>query len=220
MRICLYTMHSMAIEEMARITVPNKSEYCCRNEYSFIQEPFTGRIHSFPGYERIPCLIDLLTSNMFDWVFWLGCDALITNLGIKLESIIDNSYGMIVATDGNELQMDSFLIQANKGGQKLLERVWDERNKNHGPYFEQSNLIAQIAKPEFSGVVKYVPQRTLNSMQYDLYPDYYGNPNFAKKVDCFGNDGEWHKGDFVFHIPGRPMNTKIDAIKSRINLIA
>jgi hypothetical protein len=217
-RICLFTMHSPAIERLAVLTVPNKSDYCCRNGYDFWHAPFKSRNHWFPGYDRIPHLLEILDSDMFDWVFWLGCDALITNLDVKLESIIDPEFGMVVASDGNELQMDSFLI--NSKCIPLLTEVWKTRDLNWGPYFEQSNLIMHLCDPRFGGLVRHVPQRTMNSMDYSLYPDYAAhNSCFAKRQDVFGNDGQWQPGDFVFHVPGRPIEVKDMALKERIPLI-
>lgn len=206
-------MHSLGIKEMADITVHNKTEYCTRHGYCYYQDVFTGGCHWFPGYDRIPALLMLLKTNSFDWIFWLGCDALITNMSIRLETIIDNNYGMIAATDGTELQMDSFLIQRARKGLELMERVWETRHETHGHYLEQSNLIKQSATPEFLGTVKLVPQKTMNSMRYGLYPDYQWNERFVKGIDCLGNSGEWSKGDFIFHVPGRPFQTKLAALR-------
>lgn len=204
---------------MAAITVPNKTEYCTRHGYCYYQDVFTGGCHPWPGYDRLPALLMLLKSNSYDWIFWLGCDALITNMSIRLEDLIDANYGMVAATDGNELQMDSFLVQKGKRGLELIQRVWDTRNETHGPYLEQSNLIKQSGKPEFSGTVKLIPQKQMNSMRYSLYPDYYWNHRFVQKIDCLGNNGEWTPGDFVFHVPGRPFETKLNVLREISTLV-
>ena len=215
MRICLFTMHSPVIKRMAAMTVPNKSEYCCLHGYDFVQAAFTSEIHWWPGYERIPFMINLLKSEMWDWIFWLGCDAMITGPQIKLEGICDDNYGMIISSAANELQMDSLLF--NKKCIGLFEEIWRTREDYLAPGFEQWSLIAQIAKPEFTGLIKHVPQRILNSMDYNLYPDYAaGSSNFAKQIDVFGNDGQWQPGDFVYHVPGRPLEVKEKSLREHI----
>lgn len=214
MRIALYTMHSPAIGQMADITIPNKSKYCCRNGYSLHQFSFTGERHKWPGYDRIPILIELLKSGMFDWIFWLGCDAMITNMGIKLESIVDSQYGMIIACDATQIQMDSFIVQSRSGGLELLEAIWNTRDVEYGPWYEQSNLDSKRMESEFLDTVKIIPQRTMNSMIYELYPDLYSEfPRFASKTDCNGNVGQWERGDFVFHVPGRPLDVKLHMLR-------
>lgn len=201
---------------MADLTIPNKSEYCIRHGYSFIQETFTAERHWFPGWDRIPCLIRLLKSDLFDWIWWLGCDCLITNLTIKVESLLDDTAGIIIATDANEIQMDSFFIQKGHRGMELLEHVWNTRDQSLGPWFEQSNLMHHMYRDPYKYIVKIVPQRLMNSMQYDLYPDYYVNPRFISKTDCIGTDGEWRPGDFVFHVPGRPLETKLRVLREKL----
>jgi hypothetical protein len=46
--------------------------------------------------------------------------------------------------------------------------------------------------------IKFVPQRVMNSYNYDLYP---WAPHIHKR-DVSGNDGHWQPGDFLIHWPG------------------
>lgn len=216
MRIALYTMHSDAtLGEMAAITVPNKVEYCRRNGYDYLQVPFTGECHPWPGYDRIPYLIALLKSGAYDWIFWLGCDALITNLSIKLEELTDRNCGMVIATDALEVQMDSFLVQPKVGGIELIEEIWSTRDGNHGPNYEQSNLARKIETKQFRSVVKLVPQRVMNSFNYSLYPASWG-ARYGTGTDRLGTNGQWQPGDFVFHVPGKELSRKISELKAKV----
>jgi hypothetical protein len=54
--------------------------------------------------------------------------------------------------------------------------------------------------------IKIVPQRTMNSYDYDLYPGLV--PHIYKK-DLLGNDGQWQSGDFLIHWPAVPLATRI-----------
>lgn len=209
-------MHSDAtLGDMAKITVPNKVEYCRRHGYDYYQVPFTGECHSWPGYDRIPYLIALLKSGEYDWIFWLGCDALITNLSIKLEELTDRNFGMVISTDAFEVQMDSFLVQPRRGGIELMEEIWATRDGKHGPNYEQSNLARKIETGKFRPVVKLVPQRVMNSFDYSLYPASWG-ARYGTATDRLGTNGQWQPRDFVFHVPGKELSKKISELQSKV----
>ena len=212
MPIALYTMHSAALAKMAAITVPNKTEYCYRHGYYYYQTVFDGKAHPWPGYDRLPYLIDLLRSGAHEWVFWLGTDCLITNFAVRLEDLTDRNVGMVIATDATEVQMDSFLVQAGCGGIELLDAIWNDRNLNFGKNYEQSNLQAKMSTESFRSVVKILPQRAMNSFNYSIYPDSWGT-RFKTHVDCLGTNGDWQPGDFVFHVPGKGLDEKFSELK-------
>lgn len=219
MNICLYTMHSNStIGQMAALTVPNKIQYCNRHGYAYHEEPWRGEL--FPGFERLPVLIYLLKCGYFDWVFWLGTDALITNLSRKLEELVDENHGMIMATDFTQIQMDSFLCQPKHGTIELLEAVWARRENPIGPWYEQSTLEHFMHEKRFRHTVKIVPQRRMNAYKHKWYSEWKSiNSRVNHRLDCLGTDGEWQVGDFVFHIPGRPLETKMQALREIIPLI-
>lgn len=217
MNVCLYTMHSeVTIGKMAALTVPNKLEYCRRHGYAFHWEPWQQAM--FPGFERLPVLIHLLRCGYYDWIFWLGTDCLITNLKTRIEDLVDPAHGIILACDFCQIQFDSFLIQRRHGGLEILEEVWNHRNHPIGEWYEQSTLDALMHN--YNGTVKIVPQRTLNSYDHRLYAD-WGEKNHLVPLgqDIYGNDGRWARGDFVFHIPGRPLETKLKALRSKLHQI-
>lgn len=210
MNFAVYTMHnSSTIGDLVAITKPNKLEYCRRHGYSYHEEEWTQSL--FPGFERLPVLIYLLQCGHYDWVFWLGSDALITNLNVNLESLVDKDHGIVMATDAWQVQMDSFLIQRSHGGLSLLQSVWEHHASPIGQFMEQSTLDFLMWQPEFLNVVKLVPQRTMNSYRYSLYSDL--GQRYQSGIDCLGRVGEWEPGDFVFHVPGRPLETKLSALR-------
>lgn len=219
LKFCIYTMGRWeSIGPLLEITLPNKIEYAKRHGYSFHFEEWSGGM--FPGFERLAVLTYLLKCGHYDWVLWLGADALITNLNIKLESLADQNCGMVMATDFTQIQMDSFLVRAGHGGLDLIEEVWKYRTNPIGQWFEQSTLDALIKHPPFNAVVKVVPQRRMNSYRHDWYRNWIPeNPRIGSHTDCMGTDGEWQRGDFVFHIPGRPLDIKLRALREIAPLI-
>lgn len=218
-RFCLYTMGRwQTIGPMLDITLPNKIEYCKRHGYALHFEEWDGGM--FPGFARLPVLIYLLKCGYYDWVFWLGSDALITNLNTKLESLVSNDCGIIVATDFTQIQLDSFLIRRGHGALELMEKVWTYHDNPIGPWWEQSTLDELVKQPPFNNVVKIVPQRTLNAYRHKWYANWIPeNWRIGAHQDCMGTDGEWRPNDFIFHIPGRPLETKMNALSEIVPLI-
>ena len=54
--------------------------------------------------------------------------------------------------------------------------------------------------------IKIVPQRQINSYDYDQYP---GSIPHVYKKDLLGNDGQWAPGDFLIHWPGIGLDRRI-----------
>jgi len=219
MNICLYTMHrEETIGEMVGITAPNKVEYCQRHGYGFHHETWTESM--FPGFERLPVLIHLLKCHYYDWIFWLGADALITNLSKRIEDLVDPNFGIVMATDFTQVQMDSFLVQKKMNGLKLMEKVWGHRDSPIGQWYEQSTLDSLMNTSRFRGTVKLVPQRFMNAYRHKWFSEWFEiNEKIKNHEDCLGTNGEWQPGDFVFHIPGRPLETKLRALREIVPLI-
>lgn len=209
---CLYTAHNPAtLGEMAALTLPNKFAYCQRHGYALHVEEWDGT--GWPGFYRLAVLMHLLRCAYFDWVLWLGTDCLITNLSTKIESLADANYGLIVSADFTQIQLDSFLVQRERGGLALLEEVWRHRDHPIGKWEEQSTLAA-IAP---DGVVKVLPQRAMNSFDHRYYPNWpYGRQRIEAGIDCNGHDGRWQPGDFVFHCPGLDYGTKMAALREKL----
>ena len=51
--------------------------------------------------------------------------------------------------------------------------------------------------PQFKNIIKILPQKSMNSYDYDLY-----GYNRLISIDKLGTQGHWEKGDFIIHIPG------------------
>lgn len=73
----------------------NKSQYCKRHGYhlevvSSIREKFKDPNTHAGGFSwsRLEHMAEMVESGKWDWVWCVGCDTLITNMTIKLESII------------------------------------------------------------------------------------------------------------------------------------
>jgi len=167
--------------------------YCCKND---------GFYNVVIGFEKMWFLRDMMeTYSDLDWIWWTGCDTLITNMTIKLEDRVDNNYHFIIATDCNGINADSFLVRNSPEGRKYVDLIISkyEEYKDH-VWAEQQAIIDSLE--DNNDIIKIVPQRDLNAYDYGLYPD-------CQPIDKNGNDGQWKVGDFLIHWPGRSLYERL-----------
>jgi hypothetical protein len=188
----------------------NKQQYCERHGYVGINKTdnFVGGITI--GFEKIFFIKNLMeTRKDIEWFWWTGTDAMITNHTIKIEDKIDPAYDLIIATDCNEINNDSFLIKNSEWSCAYMQQIIDLMPKYEKHYFyEQQAMIDSI--PEHPGKVKIVPQRYLNAYKNDLYPH-------QSKSDLLGNDGTWQKGDWLIHWPGTGLDLRLQLARHFLN---
>jgi len=211
MKICVFSAFTDMIPELVAATEPLRRYYCMKHGYEFLTQPLPGtgcNEDEKYGFKRLSLVIELLKSNAYDWIWVVGCDVLITNLNIKLESLIDDAFGMVVGTEPTGSGMDSYLVQRKRGGIELLEKLLTYRLAPIGCAHEQSTLDALIKEdPEVTKTVKLLPQRKLNAYKYESLSAYgFLSPGFLTGTDFLGNSGEWQPGDFVLHTPGLPYS--------------
>lgn len=208
MRLALATIYDSNYKELAAITVhDNKEKYCQRRGYHLICHNKDFVINNV-GFEKIRIVLKALNSGLYDAVFWLGCDTLVTNFRIGAEDVMDPNYGMIIASDSNwPINADSFIVRNTPSAISFIQEIFNSMETYiSNEYFEQSAIVDLLATKRFEKVVKIVPQRVINSYNYFMYPHI---PKMASAKDYYGNDGSWQKGDFVIHWPGVTLENRI-----------
>ena len=206
MKFALVTAHNDAYQPLADITwEQNKRLYAEQWGYDAIAKT-DG--YKYPvrdiSYERTELIIELLESGKYDWIHACGCDTMITNFTIKLEDIADNDYDFVIATDCYNINNDSMLIRNTPLAIGWLKQVVSLREEYAtAKWLDQSAMIDTIGV--MGNRIKIVPQRELNSYNYDLDPM---EPHIYKK-DLLGNDGQWAPGDFLIHWPAVPVAQRI-----------
>lgn len=188
----------------------NKQIYCDRHGYMGVNKTsgFRGGIPI--GFEKIVFLQELLEQHKdLEWVWWTGSDAMITNHTIKIEDKIDPNYDLIIATDCNEINNDSFLLKNSEWSRNYLAHIMEvmPQYQNHF-FYEQQAMIDSI--PANKEKIKIVPQRYLNAYKNDLYPH-------QSKYDLLGNDGTWQKGDWLIHWPGTSLDLRLQLARHFLN---
>jgi len=203
MKIAILTFHDSLYLPLAQLSLPNKKKYVQKNSYGlFVKEDGFGNHF---GWEKIRSFIELIKRNEYDWIFWLGADAIITNFNIKLESIIDNNFHFIMATDSHGINSDSMLVRCSPESLAFFEEMILPKPEylNHVE-FEQG-VMRDLFHSSFPHLVKYVSQKTMNSYLYDYY---IHMDEYKERKDKFGNPGDWTEGDFVIHFPGITLYEK------------
>lgn len=216
MKICVISLFDYRFVDLAKITIPNKKEYCAKHGYDFVckTEGFTMGL----GFEKIKMFKEAIDTKQYDWIYWCGCDTVITNFGITVESLTDSNYGLVIATDSHGINSDSMLVKSDEKSITFLDDVlslYDKYNRP-GQCEEEQDAVKELVNDKYSYFVKYLPQRMMNSYHYDFYVHM---EEYSKRQDRFGNVGEWQSGDFIIHFPGIYYTTKLSMCMDYVNKV-
>jgi hypothetical protein len=215
MNIGIATLHNLYYKDLAYYTYDNNLvEYAKRHSYNIACKQDNFSTDYLIYFEKIKFILDTFKDNPdLDWIWWLDCDAMVTNYTIKLENIIDNDYDVIMSTDFNGLNCGSFLVKNSNKGKAWLEMIFSQRYvyKFYSHPWPEQIIIMETAR-NYTEILKVVPQKTFNSYYYSLYGSNYGHDGSG--LDRLGTSGNWQPGDFVIHFPGYPNNQRIEWIKT------
>ncbi len=217
MKFALVTAHNEAYQPLADITWnQNKKVYCEKWGYDALAMTSGFQLPvQHISFERSNYIADLLESGQYDWIHAVGCDTMITNFNIKLEDLIDDDFDFVIATDCYNINNDSFLARASDTTIKWLRNTVSlYESYINAKWLDQSAMIDTIDM--MGDRIKIVPQRALNSYNYDLYPGLI--PHIYKK-DLLGNDGQWQPGDFLIHWPAVPLNKRIELAQQMLGQV-
>lgn len=187
----------------------NKVQYCKRHGYSHhLVKGVWESMHQFQTL-KVDILKDVISKIPEDsWIWWTGADLMVTNFTIKLEDIIDTDYHMIIASDFNGINADSFLLRNSEQGRAYLQMISDTLPQYVDKWEGEQGIMKDTYEHYKTSVVKLVPQRELNSYQYSLYRGgIYPEP----LIDNLGTVGDWALGDFVIQWPATSLEFRIQA---------
>ena len=205
------TMHDKNYTDLANITLKNKQKYCEINNYPLLLKTDNWRPIAM-GFEKAYLIKDAIQQYPeCKWIFFSECDTFITNMNIKLEDIIQNEERHVVlTTDGNGINAGSFFIRNSPEGNHYLNEIIHSIGKFNN---EQDFFQHCYNSNNYKNIISVYPQRKFNS--YIYHCNHYTNnknafsSNFNLGLDYFGNNGSWEKGDFMFHLPGMPLQYRI-----------
>lgn len=198
MKIAVLQFFNTPYRELAAITVPPVADYCRRRGYTHIVERVQARTDDAHMCWYKPELLLHHLPN-YDWVFYLDVDATITNPECAIERIIMRvkSPDMVATFDANGFNAGVILLQNTAAMREALRGMLSTSDKT-GQLSEQNAFV--LARD--ACVVELADQSVMNAYIYSLYGDKYrGCP-------------DWQPGDFILHLPGVDMKTRIQTFNS------
>jgi len=198
----IISYHDAAYKPLADITWDkNKIPYCEKYGYQCSFEPLVGVGH--PGQIQKSEMINRELENPdLEWLWWTGCDLMITNLSIKIEDKIDNDYHMIIATDCNGFNADSILIRNTQEMRDYWAMVLSIVHTLSW-HWEGEQKVIKDTYATYKDIIKVVPQRYMNSYDYTVYNGAY------QPIDFLNTNGQWIPGDWVIQWPGVGLGDRI-----------
>ena len=165
------------------------------------------------GFNKIHFALDLFKQHPeIEWLLFSECDAMITNLNIRIEDKIDDDYHFIVPVDRLNINSGNFLARNSEQGRAYLQMIVDsEAAYKDVAWAEQQVIIDSIE--QYQDIVKIVPQKYMNSYEPEIY-DYCD-----ARFDVLGNSGAWEPGDWIVHWPGTYKPTRISRAEAHTQLL-
>jgi len=157
----------------------NKELYCEKHGYAFIEENGEGKLIPSNG---IPWMkLPLIFYNLFkyDYIFYTDADSLIMNSETTIESLIDENYDMIIASDWIMPNTGQMIIKNSSFCKDFLMAAYSNTDYNttehtNGRYgnYEQGSIIALYDKnfADCKSKIKIVEPHIMNSYWFNYMP--------------------------------------------------
>jgi hypothetical protein len=208
----IISYHDSGYQPLADITWDqNKIPYCDLHNYQCSFDPLAGHGH-IGQLQKVAMINKELENPELEWLWWTGCDLMVTNFTTKIEDKIDNNYHMVIATDCNGFNADSILIRNSPESKDYWKMVSDVLPGLHW-HWEGEQKIIKDTYPNYKDIIKVVPQREINSYDYDIYKGAY------QPFDYLDTNGHWQQGDWVIQWPGTGLADRLELAKKYTQLI-
>lgn len=181
------------------ITKPVLEEYCSRHGY----ELHIKEVEPYQKYNGLHKLgmIEYLQNG--DVGMFMDCDTLITNLTIKIESIL-NDYHYLYLSDG--LNLGVFILDNGGSINAIIKRIIN-KIKEEEYHCEQDAIEDYYNKDYFNNMATICRHPCFNS----YLPELYGHIPNPEEITA--EKGRWEVGQFICHLPALSMETRIEKLK-------
>lgn len=197
MRITVQVLHTESWQNIADIVLPNLWKYCDRHGYKLV-------VGEGMGFDKLEGVKLLFENTNCDIVWVLDLDTLVTNHQIPLERFLDEYHDCFITKDVNGINCGSFLIQKSYWSEMFIDWMLAQKGKD-GMNCEQDAMVAYMN--EFGGEkIKILPHPSINSY---IYSEYEEHKNIVNE-----EDGNWHEGNLLLHLPGIGMERRLEILKS------
>ena len=200
MNVALATLHSDAYAPLAEVTLPNKERYCRRHGYDLhaVRHPADAELG--PNWGKVSLLWEL--TERYDAVLWLGCDTLITNGERTVESLLGKNPAadVLLASDLYGINADVILTRATAVARMFWYAVGTVGHAFYHahPWSEQEAMVRFATTPPYAESVRVLPQSAMNS---------YLHAEYGRPADW---PGGWQPGHFILHLPGMPLERRVE----------
>ena len=213
--VCSLATNNIRTRNYIDYVLDGQKKYCESYGYDYINYEYLID-ESIPAQWNKILIIKKILPH-YDWIMWIDADAIIMNHNVKLESIIDNNYDLIVnkvycselfPKSKYNINTGVFLIRNCDWSIDFLDNVFYDdnqfaNNKFLGGEYEQGSFREYLNKVDPDTVLlkedsyfnKYWPQEDLKLIDilnnFDRYKGYY-----------YGiiNNRFFSKGDFILHL--------------------
>ena len=222
----IFSVINSSLKDLSYLTWDkNKKLYAEAHNYkAFLFDDYSS------NFDRFKYALSILDSNPeIMWLWYTDCDSVITNFDVKIEDRIIQSSNVILSTDSNGVNTGSILLKNSEDTRRFLHAIlalefasqgkWDSDQWaiNHlcswpdtgsSSYPTGENLIVP---PWWYNTITIVPQKHMNSYNYQLYPYVH------KPVDKLNSVGSWEDGDWLLHLPGLDLDHRVAIISTIVD---
>jgi mannan polymerase II complex MNN10 subunit len=188
------------------------TDYARRHNYTFLSS-YEAHAPSplGPTWWKLSLTHRLISSQSYDWIWFLDFDTLITNTTIPLITLISETLAntakpdeidWLKTHDCNGLNTGSYIVRSTPRALKFIEDIFSVEEKSRPDREEGHGMSEQDAMAELLRVDKEAMDRTLQVPQWKLNA-------FPAEIACFDEDKKvWEPGMFVLHFAGAWAHVK------------
>jgi hypothetical protein len=239
-------------EYAGRTVYRNKARYCVRYGYDLRVLRSAGMFadpRSHAGglsWARLNEMLKMVESGLYEWVWCVGTDTMITNMTLPLSRITNlaetpaaqelrlqpcppfpnspapsgiikwsnppghidfgKKHLLICGERVTPMQADSFLVRGSPEGAAYLRDILAHYDTyKYHPWVENQVMID--LRDKHAAITYMVPMWMMNSVDFSQW--YGSRDEYRDGTDCFGNRGQWVKGDFLLHWPGSKLGDRL-----------
>ncbi len=203
MNAAVYIYYTPDWQPLADIVLPKVMQYCAKHDYCYSAVKFT--FQESAGFLKMELLLNRL--YMFNTVWVLDLDTLITNPSIPFTQFTDNEHDIFITEDIHGINAGSWIIRNTEAARLFVRTVIN----NFDAPEEQTVMKRYLDMVK----VKILPHPSINSYKYELYKNVLKD-ELDKRIMTH-SEGQWEQGDLLLHLPGLLFQQRIEIFKEMTN---
>lgn len=186
--ICLVTINI----DYKEITYNDKICYSKKNKYEFVIYNHTLDSTRHNNWSKFIAIQKTFKKKKCNYIFWVDIDTIIMNHEIKMESVIDFNYDLIISGNYEAIFNNGvFVLKRSNWTLKYLKLLYNQMDYLKNKWADQDAMVRMHEKNLINAQnhTKIIPQETFN-----LFPHMYKNGNYlvhfcglsyGKKVELY-----------------------------------